>query len=167
MNIWITTDTHFGHKKLIEYGRPNDYEVKILKGLKVLKPGDWLIHLGDVCIGHDGDWHQRIIEPLPCRKTLIRGNHDRKTAEWYISHGWDAVCDSLQIVFQGKNIVFSHCPETPAYWYNKTRFDGYDMNIHGHTHGNNHREAGNFKCVELALENNDYKLFNLKKLIKR
>jgi len=37
MKIYITTDTHFGHKKLIEWGRPEDFEDKIVNGFKQIE----------------------------------------------------------------------------------------------------------------------------------
>lgn len=166
MKIWVISDTHFGHKKLIEYGRPGDFEKKIIKGLKVLRGNDLLIHLGDVCIGNDVIWHRDIIAKLPCRSVLVRGNHDRKTAEWYLAHGWDMVCDSFQMIYRGKNIVFSHCPEMPAYWYNRTRFEGYDLNIHGHLHNNCHRGiVCNEACRLISLELLNYQPIQLDGLL--
>jgi len=41
MNIeyYLITDTHIGHSKIIEYGRPENYEEKIKKALlNVVKP---------------------------------------------------------------------------------------------------------------------------------
>ena len=59
MRIWLTTDTHFGHQRMIEFGRPQDFEVKIGKAIsEVVKPEDVLIHLGDFCIGKDEYWHE-------------------------------------------------------------------------------------------------------------
>jgi len=66
MNIWVTTDTHLNHTKLIEYGRPENFEDKIKKGLvNNIKKDDLLIHLGDVCIGDDkknNNWFKKKIE---------------------------------------------------------------------------------------------------------
>ena len=162
MKIYLTTDTHFNHvDKMKEYcDRPDDYEIKIVKGFNRLKPEDTLIHLGDVCIGRDSVMHAQYIEPLPCKKILVRGNHDSKSNNWYQSHGWDFVCDYFSITRSGKAILFSH---TPRAW------DGYfDVNIHGHFHNANHRryEDEHKKVLGaghklLALEYIDYQLVNL------
>lgn len=161
MKIWLTTDTHFGHKKLIEFtGRPEGFETKILNNLvngpgqsgTNFKNGDLLIHLGDFCIGKDADWHQLFMESLPTvRKVLVRGNHDKKSDQWYYEHGWDFVCQNFTLYFQGKRILFSHRPQP----------DGkFDINIHGHFHNSDHHlhepelvAIRNSKQKLLAIEN--------------
>ena len=65
----------------------------------------------------------------------------------------------------GKKILFSHRPQPIGTW---------DINIHGHFHNNNHRP---FEVEEnhvyltrnhilLAIENNDYDLWNLDEMLK-
>ena len=132
MNYWITTDTHFGHDKLINYcERPEGFEKLILKRLTaVLKPADILIHLGDFCIGNDLDWHLRFEEISSCRKWLIRGNHDKKTASWYLRNGWDFIANYIGIQMFGKKILLSHIPQED---------NGFDINLHGHFHNSDHR----------------------------
>lgn len=130
MKYWITTDTHFGHRKLEEYsGRPSNFEDLIWKGLEKLTTTDCLIHLGDVCIGKDSEWHKKI-QTLDCRLILVKGNHDGQSNSWYLEHGWDFVCDSFSMKFGGKNILFSHEPQD---------IGKFDLNIHGHFHNNLHR----------------------------
>jgi len=125
MNIYLCADTHFFHKKIIEYeNRPIDYEEKILKGLQQIPEGSMLIHLGDICIGRDKE-AMDYIKKLKLHKTLVRGNHDKKSIDWYLSHGFDFVCDMMWLRVCGKNILFSHAPYVDI---------GYDVNIHGHCH---------------------------------
>jgi calcineurin-like phosphoesterase family protein len=165
LKYWLTTDTHFNHEKIKEYcGRPDDFEQKIVNGFSVLKPSDVLIHLGDVCIGKETESHEKYIIPISCKKILIRGNHDGKSQSWYMDHGWDWVCDSMSIKRCGKRILFSHAPMV---------WDGYwDINIHGHFHNANHRRyeaelKGDLLKGQklLALEYNDYQLWNLDKIL--
>lgn len=132
MNIWITTDTHFSHKALVEYGRPKDFELKIKKALKnCVKPDDLLVHLGDVCIGNDAENNNWFKKELGCKTYLIRGNHDTKSINWYLNNGWDVVADRLDIEMFGKRICFTHMP---------VAWDGYfDINYHGHFHDTDHR----------------------------
>jgi len=133
MNIFITSDTHFSHTKIIELGRPPDYEEKIKKELiKRVKPDDILIHLGDICIGNDLENNNWFKKNLKCRTFLARGNHDRQSLEWYLLNGWDSVSDRLDLKFYGKTFCFTH---EPIPWDGK-----YDLNIHGHLHDNGHRE---------------------------
>ncbi len=110
MKIWITTDTHFNHKQLIEYGRPEDFEDKIKKGLlNNVKPEDLLIHLGDICIGNDIENSNWFKNNLSCKTYLIRGNHDNKSIKWYMENGWDAVADGWILRYLVKGCVLHIC----------------------------------------------------------
>ena len=162
MKIIITTDTHFGHKQLIEYGRPKDFEVKIKKALQqVVTSDDLLIHLGDVCIGDDIEHNNWFKNRLGCRTHLIRGNHDCKSIKWYLENGWDSVADRMDIEMFGKKMCFTHMP---------VAWDGYfDVNYHGHFHDTDHRRfepefnrvlSGYNKLI--ALEDTNYKPIVLK-----
>lgn len=130
MNIWLSSDSHFGHDNMVQYcGRPKDFSQRIAKSLfENCKFGDILVHLGDVCFGSDELWHNRYVLPLPCKKWLVRGNHDKKSNSWYLSHGWDFVCEQFSDTLFGKKILFSHIPQKLS--------DGFDFNIHGHLHNN-------------------------------
>lgn len=125
MTIWLTSDTHFGHANMIPYcGRPENFTDIELKNFKKIPAEDMLIHLGDICIGKDEMWHSKIQE-IPCRKILVRGNHDEKSNSWYLSHGWDFVCETFTLKFHKKKIIFSHQPQ---------QLGRNDFNIHGHFH---------------------------------
>jgi len=124
--IFLQTDTHLGHERMIEFGRVRDFENRIFKGLKVLTPEDIFIHLGDICIGNDEGYHLNYVLKIPCKKILVRGNHDKKTISWYLQY-WDFVCDSFSLEVYGKKILFSHVPFPP-------QKELYDFNIHGHCH---------------------------------
>ncbi len=137
MKIWLITDTHFGHAKMIEYcGRPKGFEWLILTALnKAVRAGDLLIHLGDFCIGKDEDWHREYFRVVGAGKNwLLKGNHDKKSNSWYLSHGWDWVGAKFQDKFFGKTILFSHVPKANIFGASQ-----YDINIHGHFHNNLHR----------------------------
>lgn len=166
MNYWITTDTHFGHDKMFtEFGtRKEGFEKRILKGFQVVKEDDILIHLGDVSFGNDAEWNKKICS-LSCKKWLIRGNHDRHSIQWFLQQGWDFTADSFVINFMRHKILFSHIPI-------RYTGDNYTINIHGHFHNNDHRcyepelvAIMNKRQYLLAIENNNYQLFNLKTII--
>lgn len=134
MKIWLITDTHLGHDAMIEYcGRPKDHSERILKNLSnTIKPKDLLIHLGDVCIGNEAEWHEKLMGATKnATHWLLRGNHDHKSNSWYLSHGWNFVGEVIKDTYFGKKILLSHMPQ---YW------DGwYELNIHGHFHNSDHR----------------------------
>lgn len=133
MKYHLISDTHFNHTKLKEWGgRSGDWQDTIWKGLRAVPAEDTLIHLGDICIGNDQQIHEWGIQELKCKKILVRGNHDHKSASWYSDHGWDFVCDGLHMEFMGETLLFTHRPMHPDMWR-------FTHNIHGHTHGNMHR----------------------------
>lgn len=166
MKHWLTTDTHFAHGKMIEFcGRPNNFEDIIEKGLLQIPHGDTLIHLGDICIGQDQDRHNRYIKPLQCKKILVLGNHDKKSATWYMNNGWDFVTDGIRLRLFGKRILLTHIPQPWDGWY--------DINIHGHFHNADYRkqDPGLSKILTdkhklLALEYTDYKPVLIENFIK-
>lgn len=156
MNYYLTTDTHFNHTKMIEYcNRPENFEGIILENiLKVVKDDDVLIHLGDICIGKDEENHI-FIQSLKCKKILVKGNHDNKSNQWYLEHGWDFVCDKFYMKFEGKIICFSHTPQ-------KDNGD-FDINIHGHFHNQLPRLLKRKWVVDGEEERNKYDLSVLTK----
>src|SRR6056297_2346337 len=103
--IWVIADTHFNHYKLIpDCGRPANFGELLKRGLKQPQKNDILIHLGDVCVGNDKEIHQDIIAKFPYTKILVRGNHDGKSNNWYLNHGWDFVCEQFKDTYFGKSI---------------------------------------------------------------
>jgi len=161
-NYWITSDTHFGHTKLVadEY-RDYGFEDDILNSIKnvIRSPQDVFIHLGDVALYEEDYWHQRLMDsiPLGVKRWLILGNHDKKTISWYLERGWDFVGESLTLSMFGVKVVFSHIP--------KTLHKYEDVNIHGHLHDGSYRAdtvAPHHCCVHVE---NKPGPFNLRHLI--
>lgn len=164
MNIYLITDTHLGHAKMLDYeARPVDFENRILYHLKILKKDDILIHLGDVCIGGDAHWHEAFFKQMPpmVRSFLVKGNHDGKSNSWYYEYGWNFVCDSFTWDVYGKRILFSHIPQKDV--------GQYDINIHGHCHSKKRKKEFepdmNDKQKLLAVEKVNYMPVTLRKFI--
>lgn len=164
-HIWITTDTHLNHAKLIEWGRPADFEERTLRALaQNLKIGDTLIHMGDLAIGQDAEAIKRLQEAtgyVPI--ILVRGNHDNKSRTWYQRNGILLMAQEITLRVNGKNVLLTHVPQP--------RRANIDFNVHGHTHGNGHRFKDvaeiyeNGYHIELALENNDYQPWRLDRIV--
>lgn len=158
--IYLTTDTHFDHNKLIDLGlRQVGDEYLIWEGLRYVPEKAWLIHLGDVSLGSDDKNHRDLIAICPAyHKILIRGNHDTRSFDWYLKRGWNAVCDGLVLVRYGKTILFSHRPRDLPEWI--------DVNIHGHCHLGNDERHDDKQHILLALETVGYKPVTLKEVLK-
>jgi len=169
MKYFLITDTHLGHIKMVEEWkeRPKGYEDKILKAVYKEVPEEVvLIHLGDVCFGEDRYWHEMYLRHAhDLRNVLVLGNHDGKSDSWYYDRGWDFVCRDFSIKILGFHILFSHKPEADC---------GYDLNIHGHFHNNEHRSlepkmlaVKNDKQRLLAIESWQYKPVSLDEFLKK
>jgi calcineurin-like phosphoesterase family protein len=133
MKIFVTTDTHFGHKALADTfeARPLDFEDRIIRNWqRMIRPEDLVVHLGDVVVGKAFDW-KTTISSLTGRKILVIGNHDKKTAIWYMKNGFDFCCSQFSWAMYGLTIILSHFPLANG---------SFDLNIHGHLHGGRHRE---------------------------
>jgi calcineurin-like phosphoesterase family protein len=126
---WVISDTHFFHDKCCEHcGRPEDFTALTLKNLRhLLAPQDMLIHLGDV-IFYNYDKLKTLMDSIPGKKFLTMGNHDKRNARWYMSHGFDFAADSFVI----GDTIFSHKPM-------KDFPSGVLYNVHGHLHNTGHR----------------------------
>lgn len=169
MEYIITTDTHFAHKNIMDFGkRPQGFEELILANLeKYTKHSNILIHLGDIAWNNDRYWNRRLTSMPFAKKWLIRGNHDKQSNEWYYSNGWDFVGETLSINYMNTVIVFSHKPVELCL---------ADINVHGHFHDINaerikeiepelwdiHLKPGH---IRLALEHH-YLPSNLKHLLR-
>ena len=163
--IWVTSDTHFGHENTIKYcNRPFLSAKEMDEALKenwnkVVKPQDKVYHLGDVYFNSykkDPKYWIDFLNSLNGKKRLILGNHD---------NGKDQV---LQKVFQEiymwrafgeKRLLLTHVPVHQSSIIERW----CDYNIHGHTHDSGSPD-GPYKsvCVELT----NYSPINIKGLIK-
>lgn len=163
IKYWIVSDTHYGHENVKKYcDRPDGFEEITFENLKKIPEGDVLIHLGDIAFGNVREAHEMYVKPLKCRQVLVRGNHDKKSKEWYLSNGWSAVFTDgeLRITLDsGKMVILSH---------DKVSADKsleYSYNIFGHIH--NKKIPLNEKQIVYSLENECYEPVLLEELINR
>lgn len=161
---WLITDTHFNDDEMTDIcGRPLNCTELIISNLKyVVAEQDVLIHLGDVITGKESVLLD-LMSQVKCKtKVLIKGNHDKKSNNWFKNNGFDFICNSLVI----DEILLSHKPlkEFPS---------GVKYNVHGHFHNfdfmKNDTECAPYYNPEVhklyALEYEDYKPVNLKEFV--
>lgn len=154
-NPWLISDTHFGHKNIVEYeGRPSNHEHLMIQNWhKHIKPEDIVIHLGDVIMG--SGWRE-IFRNLPGQKILVRGNHDADKTGKLRSMGF-SVCVEELFITNPLGLTF-HCTHRPI--LDPDKINGC-MNLHGHIHSGLHRPdetppAGRPEWRSLCVETNDY-----------
>ncbi len=165
MIYWIISDTHLGHQSLVDASlRAKGFEDKIINNItKSVKPEDVLIHLGDVSMGNNEYWNKLFTSVVACKKWLVKGNHDKKKANWYLDKGWDFVSEKFNLEIFGHKILFSHAPQPES---------DFTINIHGHLHHTNHHTE-QFKNIVtkkhflIAIENTNYAPLNLKSIVNK
>lgn len=170
--IWLTSDTHFCHKNILVYeNRPftdtEDMNSELIRRWnEVVGPDDVVYHLGDVALGPSERFYS-LVSALNGRKILIRGNHDGKSKEWYLEHGFDEVYPALFLYAGGKCILLTHRPTDGLH-------ENYDLHFYGHVHGKAHHGeyegtyptiARNGAC--LCVERWDYYPVALETLLER
>jgi len=132
-------------------------EVIINNWNSVVEDEDWVFHVGDFAFGRGSNSRiTEIVERLKGHICLIKGNHDRQTRNWYLTHGFDQVEGGEYYIYDKvKGILLSHRPypiKTPL------------INIHGHIHNLMHiAEVGTFHCV--SVEQTNYFPVDLDELI--
>jgi calcineurin-like phosphoesterase family protein len=168
--IWVTSDTHFGHENIIMYcGRPFANaeimdEVLIENWNSVVKPGDKVYHLGDVYMGHKRENISRILSKLNGKKRLILGNHD---------NGKDQVLreyfQKIEVwrMFPEFGLLLTHVQVHETALFRGTTGNEKDpkklRNVHGHIH-NLASPTPDHRCV--CVEQTSYTPVNIEELRK-
>jgi calcineurin-like phosphoesterase family protein len=164
MKYWFTSDTHFGHARIIELcGRPfrdvqHMNETLVENWNAVVAPDDHVFHLGDVALGDIEDSLSNISR-LNGVKHLVTGNHDRnfrgakrsrglEPDEWesrYRDAGFATVSHGVQFYGQllgyagGRPFMLSHFPYDGDS-HGEERYREFRLVddglplVHGHTH---------------------------------
>jgi calcineurin-like phosphoesterase family protein len=134
-NIWLISDTHFGHEKTCtEFKRKDGSplrpfrcaeemdEVMVKNWNEKVKPNDKVYHLGDVVISRKS---LSILSRLNGDKVLIRGNHDIFKLEEYAQYFRD-----IRGYHVLNGMILSHIP------IHEESLSRFGCNIHGHLHAN-------------------------------
>lgn len=134
-NIFFTSDTHFGHDKILKFTEPSGAllrpeftstaemdETIVQNWNSVVGPEDIVYHLGDVTMRAV---NLPIVARLNGTKILILGNHDKGTFTEYFAH-FSNVKALHNLSNEG--LMLSHIPIHPD-----SIKQGF-INVHGHIH---------------------------------
>jgi calcineurin-like phosphoesterase family protein len=107
MKTYLISDTHFSHKNIIKYcNRPyadeHDMDYELIKNWNsVVKKGDTVFHLGDVCLDRKYSTIDQWFEKLNGNITVILGQHDKlpEKTQW---------CKSKVISHRGIYFYLTH-----------------------------------------------------------
>lgn len=126
--VFVISDTHFGHKKVLEFEKgarafasiqEHDDEL-VYRWNNTVRKHDTVWHLGDVLFGAESFETLRRLNGV---KKLVMGNHDQYPVEKYREH-FSQIYGTVKV----QDCILSHVPVHPSQFY---RFVG---NIHGHLH---------------------------------
>jgi len=133
MSVYLWSDLHLNHAKIIDYEhRPFENVAAMNQAIltawrETIQAQDTIINLGDMAFKTSQSELQKIVTNLPGHKILVLGNHDReKSVKWWQEVGFDEVYQ-YPIIYEGFYML-SH----------ESLYVGKEMpyvNIHGHTHG--------------------------------
>ncbi len=135
MNVWFTSDTHFGHANIIKYcNRPfssiEEMNSKLIETWNsLIKKEDQVYHMGDFCFLRP-ELAAKLASSLNGQKHLIKGNHDKGESLRAISQFFIWTKDYFELYLDNKTIVLSHFPFTR---WNKSHHGSW--HLHGHCHG--------------------------------
>jgi calcineurin-like phosphoesterase family protein len=133
-NIFFASDHHFGHANILTFKRDDGTALREFESVShmnehmvnchnsVVKPGDKMYFLGDVCMDRKGQGLE-ILARMNGTKVLIKGNHDQCKPADYLRYFKD-----IRGSHQFEGLIMTHIPihaESLGRW---------GLNVHGHLH---------------------------------
>jgi calcineurin-like phosphoesterase family protein len=181
--VWITSDTHFGHKNIVrgvtnwrtqdgqipvestrDFNTVEEMNQRLADGINnVVDQDDTLIMLGDVSFGgfdNIGNFLNRIV----CKNIhLILGNHDThiENNRGDIQDKFLSVQHYLEVKIEGKDFVLCHYPLQSWHGLNKGV-----IHLHGHVHLPDNCKFGNGKKMDVGVDGNNLDPYSISDIIK-
>jgi hypothetical protein len=181
--VWVTSDTHFGHKNIVRgvtnwrtqdgevpVGSTRDFQTieqmneRLVDGINnVVGQDDTLIMLGDVSFGgfeNIGLFIDRII----CKNIhLILGNHDHhiENNRGDIQDKFLSVNYYLETNINGVDFVLCHYPLQSWHGLNKGV-----IHLHGHVHLPEDKKFGKGKKMDVGVDGNGMDPYSINDIIK-
>lgn len=173
MTTFAISDTHFSHKRSLEFMRKDGSglrlrhpftdleemdEAMIERWNKTVGYNDTVLHCGDFTFGGKQNIAKHA-RRLNGKIILIMGNHDYSARD-YVDHFHDVTAWKEKVV-GGITLVFTHAPLYRGGF--NYRFDGKSANVHGHLHD---VKTGEPYHVNVCVENVDYTPIALEEIVK-
>jgi calcineurin-like phosphoesterase family protein len=181
--VWITSDTHFGHKNLVRGvtgWRTQDGQIPIdsTRDFQTIEKmnqqlvdninnmvgqDDTLIMLGDVSFG-GFDNIGIFLERLVCHNIhLILGNHDThiERDRDFVRGRFLSVQHYLEVNIEGRDFVLCHYPLQSWHGLNKGV-----IHLHGHSHLGVNKKFGKGKKMDVGVDGNGMDPYSISEIIK-
>ena len=170
VNIFFTSDLHFGHKNILKYcNRPWNSVEEMDEGLiqnwnNTVGKDDIIFNLGDFAFASNQRWRE-LISRLNGKHYLILGNHDEiRYPGDFILELFEGVYPELTLNIDGRYVYLHHYPYLcyGGAWRNP---DNAVYQLFGHVHsGSNSSGKDSDRLIHLfpyqydvGVDNNDYK----------
>lgn len=176
--VWISSDIHYNHKNIcrgvtnwrtedgkIPFSRVRDFDTleqmndKIVNNINErVGQDDTFIILGDIAFGG----HENIaifLDRLICKDIhLVYGNHDQniKKNRENIQSKFSSVNHCLEITIEDYNFVMFHFPIMTWHGLQKGV-----IHLYGHVHSPKHKRFSPGKSMDVGLDGNDLKPYDL------
>lgn len=177
-NVWFISDTHFGHKRIIQYcnrpwnhGKDENGEIIatdedviamdneiIRRWNSVVKPDDIVWHLGDFALGGK-QVAERVFPQLNGKINLVMGNHDHWKIDWYYGLGFNRVYDRNVIIHDF--VILTHTPL--MFLNNNCPF----FQIFGHVHDSTAYQTWTKNSCCVCVERHDYAPVSWKRIMQK
>lgn len=135
-NVYFISDLHLKHVNALKWAGPYRpgpdifyHDMVLIDNIKKLSKNDVLYILGDIVLGSGGLEDLLRLNEAPCRKMLVRGNHDDR----FTTKELLMVFEEVYGIVKYKKAWLSHAPIHPS------ELRG-NINIHGHVHMNSVRD---------------------------
>lgn len=138
--IFFTSDTHFGHSKIIDYcKRPfssiEEHDKTLIQNWNnVVGQDDTVFHLGDFAYGNS-QFISNIIKQLNGNIILIKGNHDLRNMNPTLYNIFSDVVYQARILIDKQTVYLNHFPFLCFDHGDINLYkDNYSIQLFGHVH---------------------------------
>lgn len=158
MNIYVTSDLHFGHKNIIKYeNRPFNNIEEMDRAIidlwnKTINDEDLIYILGDFS-WYKGEKTNEILKTLKGNKILIIGNHDKNFLEdkKFNKDLFQEICYYKELKVNKQKIILFHYPIID--WNGK---NNGSIHLYGHVHTMINKDAEYMKkeynCFNVGID---------------
>ena len=138
--IFFTSDTHFGHSKIIDYcKRPfssiEEHDKTLIQNWNnVVGQDDTVFHLGDFAYGNS-QFVSNIIKQLNGNIILIKGNHDLRNMNPTLYNMFSDAVYQARILIDKQTVYLNHFPFLCFDHGDINLYkDNYSIQLFGHVH---------------------------------
>lgn len=138
--IFFTSDTHFGHSKIIDYcKRPfssiEEHDKTLIQNWNnIVGQDDTVFHLGDFAYGNS-QFVSNIIKQLNGNIILIKGNHDLRNMNPTLYNIFSDVAYQARILIDKQTVYLNHFPFLCFDHGDINLYkDNYSIQLFGHVH---------------------------------